>query len=53
MKDFLTVLEIARLLRINGYTVRRWIKDGVLDAEIIHEGKRMRYFLFVDLTSIY
>jgi len=28
----LTVLEVATMLRVDGTTVRRWIKDGVLEA---------------------
>ena len=27
----------------NAYTVRRWIKAGVLEAERVIEGKRHRY----------
>jgi excisionase family DNA binding protein len=40
---FLTVPEVARQLRVKAITVRRWIQGGILDAEVIREGKRNRY----------
>ena len=40
---FLTVPEVARQLRVKEITVRRWIQDGILEAEAIQEGKRQRY----------
>jgi len=40
---YFTVPQLARLLRVNGYTIRRWIKVGLLEAETIAEGKRKRY----------
>jgi excisionase family DNA binding protein len=40
---FLTVPEVARQLRVKAITVRRWIQDGILEAEAIQEGKRHRY----------
>jgi excisionase family DNA binding protein len=30
--DLLTVVEVARILRCDPTSVRRWIHDGVLDA---------------------
>ena len=42
--DYLTVPQVTRMLRLkNAYTVRRWIKAGILEAETIIEGKRHRY----------
>ena len=41
--NFLTVPEVARQLRVKAITVRRWIQDGLLEAEAIQEGKRHRY----------
>jgi excisionase family DNA binding protein len=40
---FLTVPEVARQLRVKATTIRRWIQDGILEAEVIDEGKRHRY----------
>lgn len=40
---FLTVPEVARQLRVKATTIRRWIQDGILEAEAIQEGKRHRY----------
>jgi len=40
MNDLLTVAEVAQILRVDDTTVRRWIKQGVLDAVVlphIHE----------------
>jgi len=41
--NFLTVPEVAHQLRVKAITVRRWIQDGLLEAEAIQEGKRHRY----------
>lgn len=42
--ELLTVNEIARCLRVDDTTVRRWIKNGVLDAIALpHQGKRQGY----------
>ncbi|HEY6410062.1 MAG TPA: helix-turn-helix domain-containing protein [Ktedonobacteraceae bacterium] len=40
---FLTVPEVASQLRVKAITVRRWIQDGILEAETIQEGRRHRY----------
>ena len=32
MSELLTVQEVAQILRVDGTTVRRWIKEGVLAA---------------------
>lgn len=43
-KDLLTVREVARHLRVDDTTVRRWIKSGALDAVALpHSGKRCGY----------
>jgi excisionase family DNA binding protein len=43
-KDLLTVHEVARHLRVDDTTVRRWIKSGALDAVALpHSGKRCGY----------
>lgn len=39
--DLLTVGEVARILRVDITTVRRWIKDGALEAVALpHAHKR-------------
>ena len=40
----LTVPEVARRLRVNAGTVRKWVHDGLLEAIILpHRGKRVSY----------
>jgi excisionase family DNA binding protein len=40
----LTVGEVARRLRVDTTTVRRWISQGILEAVILpHRGKRQAY----------
>ncbi|GCE09207.1 helix-turn-helix domain-containing protein [Dictyobacter aurantiacus] len=40
----LTVREVARQLRVDDTTVRRWIKSGTLEAIALpHLGKRQAY----------
>ena len=42
--QLLTVEEVARRLRVDETTVRRWIKSGVLEAITLpHRGKRNVY----------
>ncbi|MBX5448491.1 helix-turn-helix domain-containing protein [Thermogemmatispora sp.] len=42
--DLLTVREVARQLRVDDTTVRRWIKTGVLEAITLpHRGRRQAY----------
>jgi excisionase family DNA binding protein len=42
--DLLTVREVARHLRVDDTTVRRWIKCGALEAITLpHRGKRRGY----------
>lgn len=40
----LTVREVAKQLRVDDTTVRRWIKSGALEAVTLpHRGKRQAY----------
>ena len=42
--DLLTVREVAKKLRVDDTTVRRWIKNGVLEAITLpHKGTRQAY----------
>jgi len=42
--ELLTVREVARALRVDGTTCRRWIKNGALEAVTLpHAGKRCAY----------
>lgn len=42
--ELLTVSEVAKRLRVDDTTVRRWIKSGVLDAiPLPHHGVRQAY----------
>ncbi|MDQ6660487.1 MAG: helix-turn-helix domain-containing protein [Chloroflexota bacterium] len=42
--DLLTVSEVAQQLRVDDTTVRRWIKNGVLEAiSLPHRGARQAY----------
>ena len=43
-EELLTVREVARRLRVDDTTVRRWIKNGVLSAITLpHVSKRQIY----------
>ena len=42
--ELLTVREVAKQLRVDDTTVRRWIKNGVLEAITLpHRGSRQAY----------
>lgn len=42
--ELLTVREVAKRLRVDDTTVRRWIKNGVLEAITLpHQGSRQAY----------
>jgi excisionase family DNA binding protein len=42
--ELLTVSEVARRLRVDTTTVRRWVTLGSLEAVILpHQGKRLIY----------
>lgn len=44
MSDLLTVAEVAEILRVDGTTVRRWVKQGVLEAVVLpHLNERQGY----------
>ncbi len=44
MDELLTVREVARRLRVDDTTVRRWIKSGALHAITLpHKGRRQAY----------
>ena len=50
--DLLTVREVARRLRVDDTTVRRWIKTGTLTAVILpHRGKRSAYRVRADTLA--
>jgi excisionase family DNA binding protein len=43
-EELLTVREVARSLRVDDTTVRRWIKSGALEAIMLpHRGRRHAY----------
>lgn len=43
-EELLTVREVARRLRVDDTTVRRWIKSGALEAVTLpHRGRRQAY----------
>ena len=42
--DLLTVAEVAHMLRVDDTTVRRWVKQGALDAIVLpHTNLRQVY----------
>jgi excisionase family DNA binding protein len=44
LSELLTVSEVARILRVDDTTVRRWVKQGVLEAVILpHVNERQAY----------
>ncbi|MBE3557975.1 MAG: helix-turn-helix domain-containing protein [Ktedonobacteraceae bacterium] len=44
MSELLTVSEVARILRVDDTTVRRWVKQGALEAVILpHLNERQSY----------
>jgi excisionase family DNA binding protein len=44
MNELLTVSEVARILRVDDTTVRRWVKQGALEAVILpHVNERQAY----------
>lgn len=44
MPDLLTIPEVARILRCDDTTVRRWVKQGALEAVVLpHVNDRQAY----------
>lgn len=44
MNDLLTIPEIAEILRVDDTTVRRWVKQGTLEAVVLpHMNERQAY----------
>ncbi|HTK09055.1 MAG TPA: helix-turn-helix domain-containing protein [Ktedonobacteraceae bacterium] len=44
MQELLTVSEVARILRVDTTTVRRWVKQGILEAiSLPHVNARQGY----------
>ncbi len=44
MKDLLTIAEVADTLRVDATTVRRWVKQGTLEAIVLpHLNERQAY----------
>jgi excisionase family DNA binding protein len=42
--ELLTVSEVARILRVDDTTIRRWVRDGALQAVILpHVNHRQAY----------
>jgi len=42
-QEYFTPHEIAKRLRVDDTTVRRWIRTGALEAETIRQGRRNRH----------
>ena len=44
MSELLTVSEVAHILRVDETTVRRWVKQGALEAIVLpHANERQAY----------
>jgi excisionase family DNA binding protein len=44
MADLLTVSEVAEILRVDDTTVRRWVKQGAMEAIVLpHVNERQAY----------
>jgi excisionase family DNA binding protein len=44
VNDLLTVSEVAEILRVDDTTVRRWVKQGALEAIVLpHVNERQAY----------
>lgn len=52
MSELLTVREVAKQLRVDETTVRRWIKQGILPAIALpHRGNRQAYRIKRDVLD--
>lgn len=40
--ELLTVSEVAQTLRVDGTTVRRWVKQGILEAVVLPHARTRR-----------
>lgn len=40
--ELLTVSEVAETLRVDGTTVRRWVKQGILEAVVLPHARTRR-----------
>lgn len=52
MSELLKVAEVARLLRVNDTTVRRWVKGGVLEAVVLPHVSRRRQVYRVHRSTL-
>lgn len=44
MSELLTISEVAKILRVDSTTVRRWVKQGALEAVVLpHMNERQSY----------
>jgi excisionase family DNA binding protein len=43
MSELLTVSEVARILRVDDTTVRRWVKQGTLEGVLLPGVRRQGY----------
>ena len=44
MKELFTVAEVATILRVDSTTIRRWVKQGALEAVVLpHTHERQAY----------
>jgi excisionase family DNA binding protein len=50
-QEYITPHEIAKRLRVDESTVRRWIRTGILEAETIRQGRRNRHRIKKDILS--
>jgi len=44
-EETFTPVQVAKRLRLNYFTVLRWIHAGILEAETVIEGRRNRYYV--------
>ena len=44
MDELMTVAEVARVLRVDATTVRRWVKEGTLEAVALPHAHKRRAF---------
>lgn len=50
--ELMTVSEVARILLVDDTTVRRWIKQGILESvQLPHRNKRQAYRVRADTVA--